>query len=156
MSAPVRHRPGRGIGRGRCCYPGSDRGRLLCPRRLSGVELPVALFDAASALVPGNGGADVVWASPLHAAVICCCVLPVASTRTLSLRVGGVRLPPAGFAVVVRRRPRDRAGAAASVAAVGIFAEAVFLRHPRFCRPSVAVAKTPRDDPRSLRFSNGF
>src|SRR5262249_1953506 len=32
---------------------------------LGGVELPIALFDAASALVPGNGGADVVWASPL-------------------------------------------------------------------------------------------
>src|SRR5215472_18764845 len=45
--------------------PGSDRGRLLCPSRLSGVELPVALFDAASALLPGNGGADVVRASPL-------------------------------------------------------------------------------------------
>jgi len=43
------------------------------------------------------------------------------------LRVGGVRLPPAGFAVVVRRRPRGRAGAAASVAVVGILAEAVFL-----------------------------
>src|SRR5215469_4101802 len=36
-----------------------------CPPRLSGAELPVALFNAASALVPGNGGADVVWASPL-------------------------------------------------------------------------------------------
>ena len=34
-------------------------------RRLRGVELPVALFDAASPLVPGNGGADMVWASPL-------------------------------------------------------------------------------------------
>jgi hypothetical protein len=35
----------------------------LC--RLRGIELPVALFDAASPLVPGNGGADMVRASPL-------------------------------------------------------------------------------------------
>src|SRR5215472_6250767 len=45
--------------------PGPDRGRLLCPRRLSGVELPVVLFDAAGALVPGNGSPDVVRPSPL-------------------------------------------------------------------------------------------
>src|SRR5215471_16270294 len=66
MSAPVRHRSGRGSGRGRCSLLslGQTASRLLCPRPLSGVELPVALFDAASALVPGNGGADVVWASP--------------------------------------------------------------------------------------------
>ena len=38
-----------------------------------------------------------------------------------------MRLPPAGFAVVVRRCPRGRAGAAASLAVVGILAEAVFL-----------------------------
>jgi hypothetical protein len=30
-------------------------------RRLRGVEFPVALFDAADALVPGNGGADMIW-----------------------------------------------------------------------------------------------
>jgi hypothetical protein len=34
-------------------------------RRLRGVEFPAALFDAASPLVPGNGGADVVRARPL-------------------------------------------------------------------------------------------
>src|ERR1700719_2855136 len=34
-------------------------------RRLRGVEFPVALFDAANALVPGNGGADMIWASAL-------------------------------------------------------------------------------------------
>jgi len=89
--------------------------------------LPIALFDAASALVPGNAAPTWFGRAPLHAAVISCCVLPVARTRTRSLRVGGVRLPPAGFAVVVRRRPRGRAGAAASVAVVGILAEAVFL-----------------------------
>ena|ERR1700731_4336024 len=38
---------------------------LLGPRRLCGVELPVALFDAASALVPGNRSADMVRASAL-------------------------------------------------------------------------------------------
>ena len=34
-------------------------------RRLRGVELPVALFDTASPLVAGDGGADMVWASSL-------------------------------------------------------------------------------------------
>jgi hypothetical protein len=43
----------------------SDRGGLLRPRRPYGVELFVALFDAASPLVPGNGGADMVRASAL-------------------------------------------------------------------------------------------
>jgi hypothetical protein len=38
---------------------------LLGPRRLNGVELFVALFDAASPLVPGNGGTDMVRASAL-------------------------------------------------------------------------------------------
>ena len=45
--------------------PVSDHGALLRPRRLRGVELPVALFDAASPLVPGNGAADMVRANPL-------------------------------------------------------------------------------------------
>src|SRR5438132_2306128 len=51
--------------------------------------------------------------APLHAAVISCCVLPVAKARTCSPRVGEVRLPPAGFAATVSGRPRGRAGAAA-------------------------------------------
>jgi len=46
-------------------FPGSDRGALLRSRRLRGVELPVALFDTASALMPGNGDADMVRASVL-------------------------------------------------------------------------------------------
>ena len=41
----------------------SDRSALLRPRRLHDVELPFALFDAAGPLVPGNRGADMVWAS---------------------------------------------------------------------------------------------
>ena len=41
----------------------SDRHALLGSRRLRGVELPVALLDAASPLVPGNRGADMVRAS---------------------------------------------------------------------------------------------
>src|ERR1700737_701617 len=65
--------------------------------------------------------------APLHAAVISCCVLPVAKARTCSPRVGEVRLPPAGFAVAVLGRPRGRAGAAALVAVVGALAEAVFF-----------------------------
>ena len=42
----------------------SDRRALLRSRRLCGVELPVALLDAASPLVPGNRGANMIWASP--------------------------------------------------------------------------------------------
>jgi hypothetical protein len=60
----------------RCCKPHRSRaGGLFIPlsrrgalhrlRRLTGVELPVALFDAASPLVAGNGGADMVRASSL-------------------------------------------------------------------------------------------
>src|SRR6266446_4711346 len=75
--------------------------------------------------------------APLHAAVISCCVLPVAKARTCSPRVGEVRLPPAGFAVAVRGRPRGRAGAAALVAVVGALAEAVFFaRVPLLYRAS--------------------
>ena len=43
--------------------PVSDRGGLHRLHRLRGVELPVALFDAASPLVPRKGHADMVWAS---------------------------------------------------------------------------------------------
>ena len=43
--------------------PGSDRGVLLCPGRVCGVEFPVALFDAASPFVSGKDDADVVRAS---------------------------------------------------------------------------------------------
>jgi hypothetical protein len=45
--------------------PASDRGALLRPRRLRGVELPIALFDTASPLVPGNDAADMVRTRPL-------------------------------------------------------------------------------------------
>src|SRR6266404_2626501 len=74
--------------------------------------------------------------APLHAAVISCCVLPVAKARTCSPRVGEVRLPPAGFAATVSGRPRGRTGAAAFVAVVGDLAEAVF-----FCPSAFAVPR---------------
>jgi hypothetical protein len=45
--------------------PVSDRGALRRLSRLRCVELPFALFYAASPLVPGKGGADMVWASAL-------------------------------------------------------------------------------------------
>jgi DDE family transposase len=54
-----------GVGRRSFFIPVSERAALLRPRRLRGVELPVALFDAASPLVPGNDDADMVRASPL-------------------------------------------------------------------------------------------
>jgi hypothetical protein len=43
--------------------PVSDRGALRRLSRLRRVELPFALLNAASPLVPGEGGADMVWAS---------------------------------------------------------------------------------------------
>src|SRR5215469_14119032 len=45
--------------------PASDCDALLRPGRLYGIELPTTLFDAPGALVPGNRGADMVWASAL-------------------------------------------------------------------------------------------
>jgi hypothetical protein len=45
--------------------PVSDRGVFRRPGRLRDVELAVALFDAASPLVPGNDDTDMVRASPL-------------------------------------------------------------------------------------------
>jgi len=38
---------------------------LFCSCRLRGVELSIPLFDAAGPLIPGYGGADVVWARAL-------------------------------------------------------------------------------------------
>jgi hypothetical protein len=56
-------RPARfGVGR-RSFYRASDRDALLRPARLCGIELPIALFDAAGPLVSGNRGADMVRAS---------------------------------------------------------------------------------------------
>src|ERR1700719_424963 len=66
---------------------------------------------------------------PLHTAVISSCVLPSDKARTCSPRVGEARLPPAGFAGVVRPRCRDRA--AAFVAVVAVLAETAFFA----CRP---------------------
>ena len=48
---------------GRRSFFVSDQ-HVALSRRLWGVELAVALFDAAGPLVPGNRGADMVWASP--------------------------------------------------------------------------------------------
>ena len=42
----------------------SGRGVLLGSYRLRGVELPTAFLDPASPLVPGDGDADMVRASP--------------------------------------------------------------------------------------------
>jgi hypothetical protein len=45
--------------------PASHRGALFRPRRLRGVELPIALFEAASPLMPGDDDPDMVRARPL-------------------------------------------------------------------------------------------
>jgi hypothetical protein len=47
-----------------CCLAAFLRRALLRAGRLRSVELPVALLDAPSPLVPGNRGADMVRASP--------------------------------------------------------------------------------------------
>jgi hypothetical protein len=98
-------------------FPALDRSALLHIRRLCGVQLLVALFDAASPLVAGNGDADMVRASGL------------AGSGDFLLRPGGCQgkdliaearraalVPTAGFAAVARRRRPDRAPAAAFVA----------------------------------------
>jgi hypothetical protein len=65
--------------------------------------------------------------APLHAAVISCCVLPVASGSTWSPRLDEPRLPPAGLAALMRLRPRDRAGAVAFVGVAAALTEALLL-----------------------------
>jgi len=45
--------------------PASDCDALLRSGRLCGIELPIALFDAAGAIVPGNRGSDMVRARAL-------------------------------------------------------------------------------------------
>jgi hypothetical protein len=112
-----------------------------CPRYRSGMEAVsksgVAKRRLDDRVGPGGArtrghpcpGGD---RATLHAAVISCCVLPSAKARTCSPRVGEGRLPPAGFAGVVR--PRCRAGAAAFVAVVAVLAETAFFA----CRPLLA------------------
>ena len=115
-----------------------------CPRYRSGMEAVsksgVAKRRLDDRVGPGGArtrghpcpGGD---RATLHAAVISCCVLPSAKARTCSPRVGEGRLPPAGFAGVVR--PRCRAGAAAFVAVVAVLAETAFFA----CRPLLAGAR---------------
>ena len=104
----------------------SDGGALPHPGRLSRVEFPVALFDAASALVPSDDDADMVRAGALASGGDF--LLRFAGCQGKDLIPQGWRaaLAPAGFPTVARRRPRGRAGAAALVAVAGVFAAAIF------------------------------
>ena len=61
----IRQISGDQVGTACAFLPVSERGALLGLYRLCAVELSVALFDTASPLVPGNGHADMVRASPL-------------------------------------------------------------------------------------------
>jgi hypothetical protein len=61
LSSPTNSMAGSGLS----FYPGSDRGALLHPGRMCGVESPVARFDASSPFVSGNHDPDVVGASAL-------------------------------------------------------------------------------------------
>src|SRR6516165_3179827 len=104
------------------------------PRRVAPSPSPVWRRAFRRALQCGHSAcagqmAAPTWfgREPLHAAVISCCVLPVARARTRSLRFDEPRLVPAGIAVVVRRRPRSRAGAVGAATLMGILAEDVFL-----------------------------
>jgi len=104
-----------------------DRGALLRPSRLRGIELTIALFDAAGPPVPGNRGANMVRAS-----TPACCgdfLLRLADCqgKHMIAEAGRATLAPAAPAVAVRERPLARAGAAAFVAVVGVLAAAVFV-----------------------------
>ena len=88
------------------------------PADCLGVELPVALFDASSPLVPSDDDADMVRASPLARGgdfLLC-----LAGRQDKDLIPQGQRagLPAVGFALAVGR-PRPRAGAAAFIALAG-------------------------------------
>jgi hypothetical protein len=103
-------------------YLASDRGALARLRRLRGVEPPVALFDAASPLVPANDAAD-IRASALACSSDFPLCLADCQGKDLTLRLDELRLLPAALAVAVRERPET----ADLAAAVGVLAEAVFL-----------------------------
>jgi hypothetical protein len=105
----------------------SDRSALLGPRRLCGVELPVALFDAASALVPGYRCADMVWSR-----VFACSgdfLLRFAGCQGKDLIVEARRTPPAAGRFCGRSAPGARVVPLEHSPAfvVGVLAEAVFL-----------------------------
>ena len=84
--------------------------------------------------------------APLHAAAICCGVLPVANARTLSPRLGELRLSPADFVLALRRRPLDRVEASVITVAQGLEAASV-TRLPLLWR-----ASTRSVAPSSLRW----
>jgi hypothetical protein len=93
----------------------SDRGALRRLSRLRRVELPFALFNAASPLVPGEGGADMVWASAFASGGDL--LLRLAGCQGKDLIVEGQRATLAAslFCNLVRRRSRDGAAAGAFV-----------------------------------------
>jgi hypothetical protein len=94
---------------------------------LRGIELPLALLDAASPLVPRNGSADMVCASALASSGDFLLRLAGRQGKHLIAEARRTALPPAGFSVVGRRRPRDRTGATAFVIAVGVLSAAAFF-----------------------------
>jgi hypothetical protein len=87
-------------------HPFSDRGASLGPCRLRRVEFPIALFNAASPLVPGNGGSDMVRASAL------------ACSGNFRLRLAGCQgkdlIAEAGRATLAARRSCGPSARAAS------------------------------------------
>jgi hypothetical protein len=118
----------------------SDRRTLRRLSRLRGVELPIALFNAASPLLPGQGGADMVWASALacdgdlllrlpvcqgkdlvveaqratRAASRFCSPSGPAFTRSSRTAVVRTRMPGGGGGVASRGAPLSRSSARSS------------------------------------------
>jgi len=105
----------------------SDRSALSRLRRLRGVEPAVALFDPAGPLVPGDGGADMVRASPLAFSGDLLLRLAGCQGKDLIAEIRQAALVAGWFCGGSAPAPSDRIGAAAVVAVVGVFAEAVFF-----------------------------
>src|SRR6202040_1800465 len=99
-----------------CCCRTSERGLLLRPGLLYGVEFPIALFDAARPLVPGKRGADMVGASALACSGDFLLRLAgcqrkdlVAEVRRTAFAATGFRLRPRSSAMKERSEPSNPA-----------------------------------------------
>jgi hypothetical protein len=94
---------------------------------LRGIELPVALLDAANPLV--NGSADMVRASALACSGDFLLRLAGRQGKHLIAETRRTALAASGFSVVGRWRLRERSGAA-FVIAVGVLAAPAFVCEP--------------------------
>ena len=103
-----------------------QKGALHRLRRLRGVELPVALFDAASPLVAGNGGTDMIRASSLACSGNFLLRLAICQSKHLIAKGGWGALAASWFFGLGARAPWSRCSSCL-LAVVGVLAEAIFL-----------------------------